>query len=233
MTTPEDPAVSDHVTVHLADPEEVIRAALARGHTRADFFRRGAVAGGTMLVGGLVLGGLPSIALGAPSAAQDVDILNFALLLEYLESSFYVESVARGALTGDTLAFARVVRDHELAHVDFLQKALGSKAIAKPTFDFSDTTSVPDKFRATAIVLEDTGVSAYDGQGPHLTKKTLAAAGTIVSVEARHASWIRRIVGAPDFAGGTSTLPAPAALNPALTKAQVQAAVAATGFVKG
>lgn len=225
--------MSTHVTLDVADPDEVVRGALERGHTRADFFRRGAVAGGTLMVGGLALGGLPSVALGARSAAQDVTILNFALLLEYLESSFYVEAVARGALNGDTLAFAKVVRDHELAHVDYLKTALGSKAQAKPTFDFADTTSNADKFRATSIVLEDTGVTAYDGQGANLTKKTLAAAATIVSVEARHAAWIRRIAAGPAYAAGSSSYPAPVAFNPAKTKAQVEAAVAATGFVKG
>lgn len=222
-----------HVTLDVADPDEAVRGALARGHTRADFFRRGAIAGGTLVAGGVAFGGLPALALGKPSKSQDVDILNFALLLEYLESSFYVEAVDKGALSGDTLTFATTVRDHELAHVAFLKKALGSKAMAKPTFDFKGTTSDPDKFRATSIVLEDTGVTAYDGQGPRLTKPTLAAAGTIVSVEARHAAWIRRIVGAPSYPNAPADYPAPAAFNPALTKAQVQARVNATGFVQG
>ena len=75
-------------------------------------------------------------------------------------------------------------------------------------------------------------MSAYNGQGPNLTKATLAAAATIVSVEARHAAWIRRIVGGPGYAAGASSYPAPAALDTALTRAQVEQAVAATGFVK-
>ena len=147
-------ALPEHVTLDLADPDAAIRGALARGHTRADLFRRG---GAAVVAGGLVIAGLPSIALGAPSKAQDIEILNFALLLEFLESEFYVRAVAGGALSGETLEFARVVRDHELAHVEYLQTALGSKAIAKPTFDFMDTTTNADKFRATSIVLEDTG----------------------------------------------------------------------------
>ena len=219
-----------HVTLDLADADEAIRGAMERGHTRAELFRRG---GAAVVAGGLVIGGLPSIALGAPSRQQDIEILNFALLLEFLEAAFYTEAVDRGQLTGDTRDFARVVRDHEQAHVEFLQEALGSRAISRPTFDFMDTTSNPDKFRATSIILEDTGVSAYNGQGPRLTKPTLAVAGTIVSVEARHAAWIRRIVGSPDYQAGARSYPAPASLDPALTKAQVESAVAATGFIKG
>ena len=141
-------------------------AGRGRQGTRAQFFRRAIVGGGAFLAGGLLIGGLPKVALGAPSAPQDVEILNFALLLEYLESEFYVEAVNKGALSGrDRSAFATTVRDHELAHVDFLQNALGSAARAKPTFDFKDTTSDARKFLATAIVLEDTGVAAYNGQG--------------------------------------------------------------------
>jgi hypothetical protein len=220
--------MTDPITVELVEPE-----AAPAGHTRADFLRRGIAGGGALLGGSVLVGGLPSLALGAPSAKQDGEILNFALLLEYLESEFYKEAVSRGALSGEVLGFARTVRDHEVAHVKFLRAALGSAAIAKPGFDFGDTTGSRDAFLATAKVLEDTGVAAYNGQGPRLTKKTLAAAAQIVSVEARHAAWVRRIVDGPRYAGGASTYPAPVAFDEALTKAQVEQAVGATGFVKG
>jgi hypothetical protein len=221
------------ITVDVHDPDAAIRDAHERDAslTRAQLFRRAVAGGGTLAAGGLLLGGLPSLAVAKPSAAQDVAILNFALLLEYLESEFYKEAVARGALSGDALAFAKVVRDHEVAHVDFLRKALGSKAGAKPQFDFKGTTASQDLFLATAMVLEDTGVAAYDGQGPNLTKKTLAAAAQIVSVEARHAAWVRRIVAGPAYAGGGASYPAPGALDAAKTRQEIEAAVAATGFV--
>ena len=227
--------MSEPVTLDLLDEDAAVREALdeRKQSTRAQFFRRSIMGGGTFLAGGLLIGGLPKIALGAPSAQQDAEILNFALLLEYLESEFYVEAVSKGALSGETLAFATVVRDHELAHVDYLKQALGSAARSKPTFDFKDTTSNADKFRATAIVLEDTGVAAYNGQGPRLTGKTLAAAATIVSVEARHAAWIRHIVAGPSYPNAPADYPAPAALDPALTKQQVEAAVGQTGFIQG
>ena len=227
--------MSEPLTLDLLDKDGAIREALDEGmqSTRAQLFRRSIIGGGTFLAGGLLIGGLPKIALGAPSAKQDVDILNFALLLEYLESEFYIRAVNGGALNGDArlLNFATVVRDHEVAHVNFLQNALGNAANPKPTFDFKDTTTNVDKFRATAIVLEDTGVAAYNGQGPRLTKGTLAAAAQIVSVEARHAAWIRHIVSAPAYPNKPASYPAPAALDPALSKAQVEAAVGATGFI--
>jgi hypothetical protein len=216
----------DVVSLDLVDKDEAIRAALDdnRASTRAELFKKAIVGGGAFAAGGLLIGGLPHVALGAPSAKQDAAILNFALLLEYLESEFYVDAVNRGALSGETLTFATTVRDHELAHVAFLQKALGSAAIAKPGFDFKGTTSDQATFQATAIVLEDTGVAAYDGQGPRLRRKTLPAAASVVSVEARHAAWIRHIVGKS---------PAPSAFDFPKSRKQVEAAVAATGFIQG
>ena len=214
--------MSEPLTLDLQDEDGAIRDALDEGSqgTRAELFRRAVIGGGTILAGGLLIGGLPLVALGKPSAAQDARILNFALLLEYLESEFYVDAVARGALSGDLLAFATTVRDHELAHVDYLQTALGSAAIAKPAFDFKGTTSDAGKFVATAMVLEDTGVAAYNGQGPRLRRKTLPAAASIVSVEARHAAWIRRIAAGPGYPAGESTLPAPVALRPGAVQGQ-------------
>ena len=76
-------------------------------------------------------------------------------------------------------------------------------------------------------------MAAYNGQGPRLRRKTLAAAASIVSVEARHAAWIRRIVAGPDYAEGKKSYPAPAALDKPQTKAQIEAAVGQTGFIQG
>jgi len=215
----------EHLTLEAVVSDGAIQEALdeTKSSSRLSFLQKAVIAGGTVAVGGVLVGGLPKLAVGAPSPSQDVEILNFALLLEYLEAEFYTRAVAGDALSGETLAFARVVGAHERAHVAFLKKALGGKANPKPTFDFKGTTEDIGKFQATAIVLEDTGVSAYNGQGPRLTKKTLAAAGSIVSVEARHAAWIRDIVRKP---------PAPLAFDKALTKQQVEAAVGRTGFIQ-
>jgi Ferritin-like domain len=219
--------VSDLITVELTDAE----AARSEGATRHELFKKALVGGGAFAAGGLAIGGLPSLALGKPSKKQDGEILNFALLLEYLESTFYVRAVESGALQGEILEFAKTVRDHELAHVKALKTALGSAAIKEPTFDFKNTVTDQNTFIATSITLEDTGVAAYDGQGTRLRRRTLPAAAAIVSVEARHAAWIRYLAGkfGQDAHGG----PAPDAVNPALSKAKVTAAVQATGFITG
>lgn len=216
----------EHLTLEALDAdgaEGEAYGALPRS-TRMGLLQRGLLAGGTLAVGGVVIGGLPRLVAAAPSPSQDVKILNFALTLEYLEAEFYTRAVAGGALSGELLKFARTVKGHEVAHVSYLRSALGSKAVAKPTFDFKGTTDDPAMFQATSIVLEDTGVAAYNGQGPNLTKKTLAAAASVVSVEARHAAWIRDIA---------KKNPAPAAFDASKTMGQVLSAVKATGFITG
>ena len=218
--------MSDHLTLEAVDVGGAIQEALdeTKGDSRSAFLKKAVFAGGGLAFGGVLFGGLPSLVTAAPSPSQDAAILNFALTLEYLEASFYAEAVSKGALTGEVAKFAQVVRDHENAHVAFLEKALGSKAGKKPTFDFKGTTADQNMFIATSIALEDVGVSAYNGQGQNLTKATLGAAATIVSVEARHAAWIRDIA-AKD--------PAPFAFDPLFTKQQTLAKVKATGFIKG
>ncbi len=226
--------MTDHVTVQVENPEEALREGLAAkpGTTRAQLLKRAALGGGGVIAGGVAFGGLPSLAFAA-SASEDVKILNFALFLEYLEAAFYTEAEQKGLLIGEARYFAQVVGGHERAHRDFLKKALGSQAISSPKFDFRDTTSNTAKFIAAAIALEDTGVGAYNGQGANLTKPTLAVAAEIVSVEGRHAAWIRDIADQSPLvtdkpAGG----PAPYAFDPLYTKSQVQQRVNSTGFVK-
>jgi rubrerythrin len=177
------------------------------------------------------MGAIPSFAMASGSVAKsDVAILNFALTLEYLEAAFYAEAVNRGNFTRETNTFARTVARHEAAHVKFLKGALGAAAVKSPTFDFKGTTVDQAKFEATAPVLEDTGVRAYLGQvGNIKSKAILAAAGSILPVEARHAAWIREIRNAKT----QGVLPAATAFQAAATKAQILAAVKGTGFITG
>ncbi len=135
---------------------------------------------------------------GAPSQAA-IDVANFALTLEYLEDEFYRNGLAASGLipTADQKVIAQISK-HETAHVALLKGALGAAAIAKPTFKYpaGTFTSYPT-FLATARALEDTGVQAYKGQAPALIndKGILLVALQIHSVEARHASEVRRMLG--------------------------------------
>ena len=196
-------------------------AAKAEHHSRRSFLRGAGLAFGGAVAAGA---GWPALA-GAATPKGDVAILNFALTLEYLESNFYASAMKHAGLSGELERFARLVHQHEAAHVAALKKALGSAAVKHPKFDFGGTTHSASAFTATAIKLEDTGVMAYQGQTPYIkSQDVFKAAISIHPVEARHAAWIRQLA---------HQSPAPAAFNPALTMNQVLAAVKATGFIKG
>jgi rubrerythrin len=214
----------EHVCVEVVDEERAVRDALAEegADSRDEFLKRAALAGGAIAVGGVVIAGLPRLALSAPSPAQDAEILNFALLLEELLVAFYNEAGERASLAGELSEFVATVAGQEQAHVDLLRQALGDAAAEPPTFDFGNATGNPERVAATTVTLEDVGVAAYNGQGPNLTREALAAAARIVSVHARHAAWIRSIVG---------KTPAAQATDKPMTKAQVEAALQATGFL--
>lgn len=149
-------------------------------------------------------GGQGGIDIGAKG---DLAVLNYAYALEQLEAAFYI-NVAAHMYTGasaDEIALLTDIRDHEVAHRQFFKAALGSNAIVSltPNFssiDFSSRTQV----LAAAKAFEDTGVSAYNGAG-YLIQNTeyLLLAGKIVSVEARHAAYIRNLVSPGSFADNT------------------------------
>ena len=202
--------------------------------TRSAFLKKAGVGLGAIAVGGALAGAMPSIARGQAIPQSDIDILNFALTLEFLEAEFYAQANANKAWGSnrELRRFSTVVAQHEKVHENFLKKVLGAKAVARPKFDFKDTVTNAAKFAATAQVLEDTGVQAYLGQVPNIkTKAVLLGAGRILPVEARHAAWIRDI----RFSGGTTppTTPAPAAFEDGFTSARILARLNRTGFIVG
>jgi hypothetical protein len=151
---------------------------------------------------------------GNSTSATILEVLQYALTLEYLEAEFYTMAVAapglQATLTGPGRAAFTTIRDHENAHVTFLRAAItgaGAQPVAKPTFDFTagnGSNNGPfsganspfvnyDVLLAVAQVFEDTGVRAYKGAAGDLISNNdvLTAALQIHSVEARHASHVR------------------------------------------
>ncbi len=159
---------------------------------------------------------------------SDTQTLNFALVLEYLESTFYIRADNQGPFPGGaTIAsldpdggglpgtvpglskvrppkpaifkvddFVRTVRDHEIAHVLFLQNALGADAVDRNDFAFSFPGAFNNvqTFLSVAQTLEDVGVTAYLGQVGNIdSTEILAAAGSIAGVEGEHAATFRYI----------------------------------------
>jgi rubrerythrin len=179
--------------------------------------------GGGIAAGGIIIAALPDFAGSQPSAKQDAEILNLALLIEHVQAGFYADALKRGSLTGELREFARTVGAHERAHVAFLRKALGEKARKAPKLDFGDDTTSPERFTDSALKLEDLAVQAYNAAAPGLTKPALGAAAKIVSVEARHAAWIRSIAG---------VTPAPDASEPQISVKRATTTLNGSGYIK-
>jgi rubrerythrin len=188
-----------------------------QGLTRSSFILRGAVAAGSVYGAGMV-GPFVRQAL-AQGGGGDVDILNFALTLEYLEAAFYKESAKIKNLSDPVSKLVTDFGNQEQQHVDALTKtisSLGGKPVAAPMVNFG-TLSSESAFLKLAVAFEDTGVSAYNGAAPSIkSKEVLAAAGSIVQIEARHAAAIRL---------AAKMQPAPDAFDPTLSTKQVLKAV--------
>jgi len=173
-------------------------------------------------VAGTLAGGVAALAspigLGRAFAQgmSDVDILQFALTLEHLEARMYKDMLATNILTGKELQYFQSFGAHEAAHVDALTAALSSAGVdpvqALDSYNFPPFNNRGDilNFARTA---EELGVGAYQGAAPAISNADyLAAAGSIVQIEARHAAIIRLLVDAP---------PAPNAVTPSLSVDQV------------
>jgi rubrerythrin len=187
--------------------------------TRAHMLRRAIMCGGA-LAGGAAMWGLPQLTAAA-SKEQDARVLNLVLAVEYTEAAFYQEALKRGGLEGKLQAFARIVVEHEKAHVAFLKQALGGAADPEPQHDFGDKTKDSEAFAAAAVKLEDLAVATYNAQAVNLTSGSLKAAARIVSVEGRHAAWIRSIVG---------DVPATDATDPSVEEDQTRAQLTDFGW---
>ena len=150
----------------LQGPE--LGAVEVHGMTRASFVLRGAIAAGAAYGAGAVS---PFVrdALAA-SGASDVDILNFALTLEYLETDFYTQKGKSVGLSGEAKSLAAMLGDQESQHVKALTSTItnsGGTPVKKPTFVFPATDQ--KSFLALAYTLENVGVGAYNGAAPSIS----------------------------------------------------------------
>lgn len=152
-------------------------------------------AGATVAVAGALL---PNFGITAALAAElgdgDIGVLNYAYALEQLEAAFYTQVLENpfGNMQVNDERILRSIRDHEIAHRDFLKGALGGNAIPALEVDFSAVDfSSRASVLGTADVFENLGVAAYNGAGQLISNPDyLVAAGSIVSIEARHAAAI-------------------------------------------
>jgi len=137
--------------------------------------------------------------------ANDIDVLNYALTLEYLEAAFYQQGNAAGLLSGIEKDYLGVIQTDEEFHVTALTatiKQLGGTPVEKPGVGFGDAFTSRDTYLTTSVTFENVGVGAYLGAAGFIKDKTvLQAAAGIFGVEARHAAVVANLLGLPAEGG--------------------------------
>ncbi|MHA4846308.1 ferritin-like domain-containing protein [Flavitalea antarctica] len=144
---------------------------------------------------------------GVDLGKDDIGILNYAYALEQLEAAFYTQVILTpfAGMTDGEKSLLSDIRDHEIAHREFFKNALAANAIPGLEVNFSSIDFTKrDSVLGTAKAFEDLGVSAYNGAGKLIKLPDyLVLAGKIVSVEARHAAYIRDLISNGSFADST------------------------------
>lgn len=213
-------------SVRREAPEKLVESGAARRTFAKRVLMGGLAAYGVSAVGGSARGanviraamGLPDESLEA-ATITDIDILNFALNLEYLEAEFYTVATSgqriseqgigtngtgrpgttvggsKVSLDDRTMTIATQIAADERAHVTLLREALGSSAIASPDINLAALGigfNSQVEFLTVAAVFEDVGVSAYGGAAPLILSKTiLGVAARIAETESQHAGVLR------------------------------------------
>ena len=177
-------------------------------HDRRTFLKwAGLVGAGASMVAGGVLAA-PTVAQAAELAPtgvnNDVDILNYALVFEYLESDFYATALSKSLLTGRDLELIETIASHERQHIAAVAgtiKALGGKPISKPKFRYpAESWLSRAGLLKNAATLEEIGVTAYQGQISLIkSADVLAQTAAIAGVESRHASIIAMLAAQQSF----------------------------------
>jgi rubrerythrin len=175
--------------------------------SRRAFVVGSAIGGGAVIGGEAALNLLLTTRVWAAASQGDLEVLNFALTLEYLEAEFYKQGNAAGILadTREKDLFALIEQD-EQAHVQAISDTitkLGGTPVARPTIKYPNGTFANRAtFVKTSKTFEEVGVGAYLGQAGNLVdKNVLVAAAAIFGVEARHAALVGKVAGLPPEGG--------------------------------
>ena len=191
------------LTLEELDRDGAIQEDIAElyGESRADFLRR-AIVGGTALLGALAA---PPMLDAKRSKANDIRIFQYGLNFEYLQATFYTETERAGTIAEmarPKAVWAKTLGAHERAHVKIIRQVLGDAATRKPRFDFRGNTESEGAFTRTAVAMEDLTTALLTGITPALHSRALvAAAFSLLTVEARHAAWARHLAGVIPVAG--------------------------------
>jgi hypothetical protein len=218
----EEPRSQSDLTLEELDRDGALQEAIGGiyGYSRVEFLRKAAIGGGALLA-----------ALAVPeesdaAAASDFAIFNYGLAFEYLQSTFYTEAERLGtvaAMSPRKQVWAKTLGAHERAHVKILQSVLGDAAVKKPSFNFRGNTESEPKFTRTAVAMEDLTTALLTGVTPKIRDRGLvAAAFSLLTVEARHAAWARHIAG---------FVPVAAPFDEPKPVKEVDRLVANTGFI--
>ena len=190
--------------------------------TRGAFFRHSATAAAAGALG-FFAAGEDEAGAAVAKTKNDIAILRFDQVLEYLQSGLYTEAERLGALKPKTLDWARVVGAHERAHLFAIKTLLGPHAVKNPGFNYGSVTSDEGAFIKTAVAFEDLTAALLKWQAPRLdSREILAAAVSLHSVETRHAAWIRHVVGLQ---------PATTAFDKPASQRRMSQLIASTHFV--
>ena len=196
------------MAITTKEDQPVLTQELAKAFSRRKFFGIVGAGSAVMMAAASCKKHSPSNNSGVDLGSGDVGILNYAYALEQLEAAFYTQVVASpyANISDMEKAYLTDIRDHEIAHREFFKAALSTNAIAGLEVDFSSIDFTKrESVLATAKAFEDLGVSAYNGAGQYISSSAtglvyLGLAGKIVSVEARHAAYIRDLIAPGSFA---------------------------------
>jgi Ferritin-like domain len=179
------------------------------------------------ILGAVTVGGILGVravasagAAGSSLTRQEAKILNFLLELERLQATFFERAAQNARFSAELRQFARTAARQDKAHADALRSLLGSSAQAT-TSELKADPKDDAQFIRDALDLKEAAVAAYIGEGPNLEPGRVTSVASIVSVEARHAAWIRSI---------DAVIPAPRAADRSQTPAAVVKALKGGGI---